>query len=275
MIRNSVVPLVASVLLFFGTLHPDKPTSVDEQESPTKQASAATTAQVAHPVLVELFTSEGCSSCPPADEMLKRMDGFQPAPDTQLIVLSEHVDYWDHDGWKDPYSSHLMTERQSAYVHQIGLSTAYTPQLIVDGTTELRQDQAEKADKTLQAAATTAKVPVRIKSLNVSGSPAVMQAQVEADGSSATHDGDVYVAIALDHADTQVLRGENSGKHLSHVAVVENLTKIGKLKKGQTFSQDVQMKLNPGVAPNNLRVIAFVQESGPGKVLGVALRKAE
>jgi hypothetical protein len=273
MIRNSAVTLAISAALFFGTPRPANSTGVNGQESPAKPAPAAT--EIAHPVLVELFTSEGCSSCPPADEMLKRMDGFQSSPDTQLIVLSEHVDYWDHDGWKDPYSSHLITERQSAYVHAMGLETAYTPQLIVDGSVELRQDQAQKADQTLQAASATAKVPVRIKSLNVSGSPATVQAQVEADGSSATHDGDIYVALALDHADSQVSRGENSGKHLSHVAVLENLTKIGKLKKGQAFSQQVQIKLNPGMAANNLRVIAFVQESGPGKVLGAAVRKAE
>lgn len=226
-------------------------------------------------VLVELFTSEGCSSCPPADELLQRMDAAQPIPGTLIIVLSEHVDYWNHDGWKDPYSSSLLTERQTAYVGALGLKTPYTPQFIVDGTSELRGSGADRA-QALEKAAALAHVTVQISSLNIEAkTPAVLTARVEAGEAPEKHNADIYVVVALDHAESQVSRGENSGKHLAHVAVVQEFKKIGKLDKARPFSQDLQVKLKPGTDPSNLRVIAFVQESGPGRVLGAALKKVQ
>jgi hypothetical protein len=225
------------------------------------------------PVLVELFTSEGCSSCPPADALLERMDAAQPVPGAQLIVLSEHVDYWNHDGWKDPYSSAQLTERQSGYVHSLGLNTPYTPQMIVDGAGELKGNGAELA-QLLQKAATAPKVAVRISSLSVTaGSPAIVHAHLDVDGTSQKRNSEIFVVVALDHAESQVLRGENSGRHLTHVAVAQEFIKVGKLEKQKTFSQDFQVKLKPGTDTANIRIIAFVQDSGLGKVSGAALQK--
>jgi len=228
----------------------------------------------AHPVLVELFTSEGCSSCPPADALLQRMDTSPPIAGAQFVVLSEHVDYWDHDGWKDPNSSAALTERQAAYVRALGLKTAYTPQLIVDGASEMRANDPQQVDKVMHEAAAAPKVPVRIGEVSIdAGNPAVLRTRIGADGSSAEHNADVFVAVALDRVESQVLHGENGGRHLTHVAVVLQLTRIGKIQKGKSFDEAVQLKLKTGTDPKNIRIVAFVQESGPGKVLGAALRR--
>lgn len=222
-------------------------------------------------VLVELFTSEGCSSCPPADAWLQKLDASQPIPGARVIALTEHVDYWDHAGWKDPYSLHSLTERQDAYSQALGLSTVYTPQAIVDGIHELRLNDSRQVGQAFQKAIAEPRIPLHISSITIEGTPPqTIRAQIDADGNSAPHNADVYVALALDHAESQITSGENSGRHLTYVAVVENLEKIGTLKKGKSFSQDVQMKLKPGMDPKNIRLVAFLQESGPGKVLGAA-----
>jgi hypothetical protein len=225
------------------------------------------------PILVELFTSEGCSSCPPADRWLLQMDTAQPLTGAELIVLSEHVDYWNHDGWKDPYSSSLLTERQEDYAHAFRLDSPYTPQVVVNGTVNLRLSDPQQVRQTFQQASTATTIPVTIRSAAVTaGNPQVVHASVEVDGSSVEQPTDIYAAVALNHAESQVLHGENGGKHLMHVAVVQQLTKIGKLEKGKNFSSEFEIKLKPETDPKNIRLIVFAQESGPGKVVGAALQ---
>jgi len=227
----------------------------------------------ASPILVELFTSEGCSSCPPADAVLQQLDASQPIPGAQIIVLSEHVDYWDHEGWKDPYSLHSLTERQNAYSHALKLSEVYTPQIIVDGTAELRVNHPEQLNQMFQKELAQ-KVHVSIGPVSIAvKTPALLQTRIEADGVSDHRSADIYVVVALDHADSQVLKGENSGRHLKHVAVVQSITKLGKLETGKPFARDFHTKLSPGTDPANIRVVAIVQEPGPGKVLGAAMQK--
>lgn len=226
-----------------------------------------------YPVLLELFTSEGCSSCPPADNWVAKLDSRQPISSEQIIVLSEHVDYWDHDGWKDPFSSAALTNRQGEYGRKLRLGDVYTPQVILNGAAVIPLNNKEKIEQAFQAVNTAPAVSVRIGSAAVdSGQPGVLRGHVEVDANPHEH-GDVYVVAALDHADTQVLKGENGGHHLSYVGVVQNITKIGKLEKGKSFARDFTVKLKPGTDPKNLRVIAFVQESGFGKVIGAAMQK--
>jgi hypothetical protein len=229
--------------------------------------------RAAVPILVELFTSEGCSSCPPADAWLQKMDTAQPVPGAQLIVLSEHVDYWNHDGWTDPYSSSVVTVRQGDYARAFRLESAYTPQVVVNGKINLNLSDAQNIRQTFEQAATASTLPVTITSVAMDpGNPAIVRAHVEVDGSSAERTADIYEAVALDHAESQVLHGENGGKHLMHVAVVQQFAKIGKIEKGKTFSRAIELKLKPGTDPKNTRLIIFVQEAGPGKVVGAALQ---
>lgn len=227
-----------------------------------------------HPVMIELFTSEGCSSCPPADIILQKLDEYQPIQGAQLIVLSEHVTYWDHDGWKDPNSSQPLTDRQSAYEAVLRLPSPYTPQMIVDGSQEVHVDKTQEMEAILEKEKLVPKVPIRISNVVVDPSdPTILKAHIDAD-TNFEKSADVYVAIALEHVESQVLRGENGGQHLVHVAVVRKLTKVGKLSKGKNFSTDFQLKLEAGEDPKNLRLIAFAQESGPGMIIGTAEWKA-
>jgi hypothetical protein len=224
------------------------------------------------PIVIELFTSEGCSSCPPADLLLQKLDRNQPIAGAQLIVLSEHVTYWDQDGWKDPNSSSALTERQESYEAALGSPTAYTPQMIVDGTHELHLRDARETEDVLKKASRMPKLAVRIGAVAPDPTNSAIRARIESEANTAKS-ADVYVAIALDHVESQVLRGENGGRHLVHIAVVTQLTKIGKLEKGRALGQDVEFKFKPGTDPKNLRLIAFVQERGPGQVLGAAVWK--
>ena len=229
----------------------------------------------ASPVLVELFTSEGCSSCPPADALLQKLDRDQPVSGTQVIVLSEHVDYWNHLGWKDPYSSRFFSDRQNSYGRHFGLNSVYTPQMVVDGAAELTGSDSHRASAANETASHLQKIPIRISVLSLKA-PDTLSLHVEAGplaASSARKNGEVYVAVALNRAESEVAAGENGGRHLSHTAVVQSLTKVGLLENGKGFARDLQIPLQPRTDATNLRVIAFVQESESGHVLGATMQR--
>ena len=221
-------------------------------------AGAAQQVPAARPVLVELFTSEGCSSCPPADALLAKLDRFQPVPGAGIVVLEEHVDYWNHDGWTDPFSSPEFSRRQERYAQQFGISGPFTPQMVVDGASQLTGSDGRGALSAIGSAARAEKLAVRVVR---SGSGV----RVEVDPGK--HGGEVYLALAQNAAASHVLRGENQGRDLQHVAIVRRLSQIGSLKSHAGFAKDVPLSPNE----TEWRVIAFVQEIGPGHVWGAAV----
>jgi hypothetical protein len=227
----------------------------------------------ANPVLVELFTSEGCSSCPPADALLQKLDSLQPVSGTEAIVLSEHVDYWNHDGWKDAYSSSFFTDRQQNYEQRLRVKEPYTPQMVVDGAAQLNGSNGPAVLSAVEAAGKHAKIPVRISSLSVENTKNI-HAHLLVDAlpdSFKTRKADIFVAIALSHAESHVSAGENKGRDIQHVAVAELIDKVGTVEKGKNFDRDILVKLKSAPDLANLRVVGFVQESDGGEVLGASL----
>lgn len=229
-------------------------------------ASTASAATNANPILVELFTSEGCSDCPPADTFLRAIDSTQPIPGAELIVLEEHVDYWDDLGWRDPFSSHALTVRQEEYVSRLRLASAYTPQMVVDGAYQFVGSDRRNATKAFESARSAQKTGIHITSLKVDGG--TLRAHVESDLLPVK--ADVLVALVTEHAESEVARGENGGHKLQHVAIVRSLAKLGKGDKGQPFSSDIHLEVKSDTLPG--RLIVFLQEPNQGKVLGAAVQ---
>ena len=210
------------------------------------------------PVLVELFTSEGCSDCPPADTILEKLDQVQPVSGAEVIVLSEHVDYWNSLGWSDPWSSSPLSRRQESYAQRFRISGPYTPQMVVDGTSEFVGSDGHGAVAAISSAAKAEKVNVRISRVG---------AKVRVEVDRGRHNGDVYLVEAKNRTSSQVLRGENKGRSLHHIAVVRRFEQIGKWTGQTPFSKEVAIA---DAAPD-VRLVAFVQESGNGRVWGAAM----
>jgi hypothetical protein len=221
------------------------------------------------PVLVELFTSEGCSSCPPADALLEKFDRSQPVSGAELIVLSEHVDYWNDIGWKDPFSSHEYSERQGAYADHFGLRSIYTPQMVVDGYIELVGSDERRAIQAVKSATRVEKAQLSLSAIRFEGANTV-SLHLETGPlppSISVKSADLFLAIADDSDESHVSRGENAGRTLKHVAVLRDLVPVGTLDSTGRFSRDITVNLNNGNR-RNLRIVAIIQERAAGRVLG-------
>jgi hypothetical protein len=223
------------------------------------------------PVLLELFTSEGCSSCPPADRLLETLDRTQPVAGADLIVLSEHVDYWDRLGWRDPFSSASNTSRQQDYTNKYNLDGVYTPQLVVDGRYGLVGSDGHEASSAIQKAIREQKIPIAISRVSHDGNQVTAHIDLPAEKNFKGARGLLYVAIADNRAESQVARGENSGRSLSHVAVTRVLKQVGAIDLSSAIAKDVSLSVQLG--PNGSRLVAFVQDPRSGRVLAVAVQK--
>ena len=226
-------------------------------------------------VLVELFTSEGCSSCPPADRLLGILETSQPVRGAEIIVLSEHVDYWDRLGWKDRFSSPEFSERQRAYSRSLA-SGAYTPQMVVDGMEEFIGSDARAARNIIAHVAQNPKADVnaRLRPASKKGSPRTVSLEIEVNNIPEAFSGEplsVMLAITENGLETAVGRGENSGRHIKHTGVVRQLRTIGRIKQKNPgrFSTVAKVKHDPGWNRENLRAVVFVQGERSGRVAGV------
>jgi hypothetical protein len=212
------------------------------------------------PIVVELFTSEGCSSCPPADRLLADLQK-QSRPDAELIVLSEHVDYWDSQGWKDPFSARQFSDRQAQYAQNQMSDEVYTPQMFVDGHKGFAGSDSGFAVSEIRHAAKATKTDVRVELLDSAAGS--MRFGIT---TGSAKEADLMLAITEDGLESKVVRGENRGRFLAHTGVVRLLKKVGSSASKES-SVEVTVNLNPAWKRERLRAVAFLQRPS-GLIIG-------
>ncbi len=203
-------------------------------------------------VLVELFTSQGCSSCPSADKLLKEIVELG---DDKVVVLSYHVDYWNRLGWKDPFSITESTQRQYAYAQIFRNSTVYTPQAVVNGEVEFVGSNSYKMNSSISNAKKSSKLETLKIEAKREGNEVLVSVDIE-------NKVETTILVVQREATTEVNRGENGGRTLNHVNVVRSVTEID---SENTSSTKIQI---PGDVTGDLAIVAF-QENNSGKLLSL------
>jgi hypothetical protein len=222
-------------------------------------------------VLVELFTSEGCSSCPPADAFLQHLIETPPSADVQIVGLGHHVDYWDHQGWRDRFSSAALTDRQQRYGFALHVDAIYTPQMVVDGRSQFVGSDAKAGLRAIEEA--SARPHGSIAITLEPGSPGRIAVSLTATGLpslSRSRPADLLVAVTEDGLTSNVRAGENSGRALVHAAVVRRLTTVGEAT-GEQATARTNVLLGREWQRERLKIVAFVQERSSRRVLGAAV----
>jgi len=214
------------------------------------------------PVIVELFTSEGCSSCPSAERNLEFLAREQPVPEVEIIPLELHVDYWDRLGWKDPFSSAIFSSRQEYYGERFKLGSVYTPQFVIDGAFQASGNDSGAAAKFIMQASKGPKASVTTV---VEGE----RLRIGIENMPKHETSSVFVAVYEDGLSRDVSAGENSGRTLRHNSVVRRLTAIGSIAADKSdFSAEYVLTLDPGWNTRTLGCVVFIQENASRRILG-------
>jgi len=218
-------------------------------------AAAQPAARAGGPVVVELFTSQGCSSCPPADALLTELAGRDG-----VLALSMHVDYWDYVGWTDPFASAAATERQRGYTRHFGLGYVYTPQMVIQGRRQMTGSDRRGVLEAIDREAALPRLTVEIAG-DAGDAAAVLPARDGAPASS-------LWAVAFDYAHTtRIERGENEGRTLAYSNVVRDIRRVGAWR-GEAARVPLPMD---EMAPGRDAVAVLVQADAGGAILGGAV----
>jgi len=226
-------------------------------------ASPARSSPEKQPVIIELFTSEGCSSCPPADALLKELSEQQPFEGVQIIALEEHVDYWNSQGWKDPFSSADFTQRQKDYAGIFSDATVYTPQLVIDGRAEIVGVHGRELEEQIRLSTLHPK-PRLLLATPAAKKPHTLTLEVALDPASpplAASSLDLWVVITERGLHSNVTAGENSGETLRHAPVVRQLHKLHSVSLPLKSPLTVPIKLDEKWNSANLSVVVFLSDT--------------
>lgn len=216
-------------------------------------------------VLLELFTSEGCSSCPPADELLAQLAEGGTVEDTPVIALELHVDYWNYLGWRDPFSDAAYSARQGGYVGLLGVRGPYTPQLVVDGHIDVLGSSPSRARAAILNASEGSQPRATIQLTIAAAGDRLRIVASELPRKRTT----LYVAVTESGLRTRVPRGENAGRTLQHGPIVRFLQAVTRGDSG-SLQADVPLRLQPSWRRDALRVVGFAQDDASGHVLGAS-----
>lgn len=249
------------------------PCLVGASTIPMVQAQVRPIRQPQNIVLVELFTSEGCSSCPPADELLHRVNGRQTAAGQLVVGISEHVTYWNRLGWTDPFSASAYTDRQERYVSRFQLDSPYTPQMVVNGQQQFVGSDEAQLNRALSDQAKQKHIDLRILSAEIhSGSISI---HFSATQLLSNHPLSIVAVLAEDVANSTVLRGENVGRSLQHVAVARSLTTVATIQKDTETTVTIPLSASDGARNQSAHhLILFAQELGQGAIVGADTKPA-